>query len=60
MGFGNDNRGSGFRSNSFNNGPRTMHKAKCSECGKDCEVPFKPIEGKQVFCKDCFQKHRRF
>jgi len=44
----------------FNAGPREMSKAKCSECGQDCEVPFKPTEGRPVFCKDCFAKKRRY
>ena len=43
----------GFRSNS---GPREMHKAVCSECKQECEVPFKPTEGKPVYCKECFRK----
>ncbi len=62
MGF--DNRrggprggGGGFRRNF---GPREMHKAVCSECGKECEVPFKPTEGKPVYCKECFMKKRKF
>ena len=46
-----DNRGS-----SFDRGPREMHKAVCSECGKECEVPFQPTEGKPVFCRECFAK----
>jgi CxxC-x17-CxxC domain-containing protein len=37
-----------------NFGPREMHKAVCSKCKKECEVPFKPIEGKPVYCKECF------
>lgn len=43
-------------------GPREMHKAVCSECKKACEVPFKPTEGKPVFCRDCYNKKspRRF
>ncbi len=43
-------------------GPREMHKATCSECGEECEVPFKPTEGKPVYCKECFRKKkpRRF
>tara|TARA_Y100000310_G_C20675397_1_gene812757 strand:+ start:2482 stop:2715 length:234 start_codon:yes stop_codon:yes gene_type:complete len=41
-------------------GPREMHKATCSECGKECEVPFKPTEGRPVFCRDCFAKKKRF
>ena len=40
--------------------PRKMHKATCSECGKECEVPFKPTEGKPVYCRECFAKRRRF
>lgn len=51
------NRGEGFRRDF---GPREMHKATCSECKKECEVPFKPIEGKPVYCKDCYAKHKKF
>ncbi len=39
-------------------GPREMHKATCSECGKECEVPFKPTEGKPVYCRDCYAKKK--
>jgi CxxC-x17-CxxC domain-containing protein len=48
------NRG-GFKGNF---GPREMHKATCSDCGKECEVPFKPTEGKPVFCKDCYKSKK--
>ena len=41
-------------------GPREMHKATCAECGSECEVPFKPTEGRPVFCRDCFAKRRKF
>lgn len=44
----------------FSSGPREMHKAKCSDCGNDCEVPFKPTEGREVRCKECHQKHRGY
>jgi len=54
---GNFNRGGGFRRDF---GPREMHKAVCSECGKECEVPFKPTEGKPVFCRDCYAKKKKF
>jgi len=37
---------------------REMHKAVCADCGKECEVPFKPTEGRPVKCKDCFRKGR--
>jgi len=55
-----DRRGGFDRGPSFDRGPREMHKAICSECGQECEVPFKPTEGKPVFCRDCFAKKRRF
>ncbi|MEI6400151.1 MAG: CxxC-x17-CxxC domain-containing protein [bacterium] len=35
-----------------------MHKATCSECGKTCEVPFRPNGDKPVFCNDCFGAKR--
>ena len=38
--------------------PREMHKAICAECKKECEVPFKPTQGRDVFCRDCFAKKR--
>ena len=38
---------------------REKHKIKCSDCGKDAEVPFKPTEGKPVYCRDCFMKRRQ-
>ena len=50
-------RGGGFRGNS---GPKEMHTAICAECGQECEVPFKPAEGRPVFCKECFRNKRRF
>jgi len=37
---------------------RKMYKATCADCGKECEVPFKPIEGRPVYCRDCYRKHR--
>lgn len=52
--------GGGFRPRSNFGGPREMHKAVCSECGNECDVPFKPIEGKPVFCKDCYAKKKGF
>ena len=43
---------------SFDSGPREMHKAICADCGKECEVPFKPTEGRPVYCQECYAKHR--
>ncbi|MFH1404283.1 MAG: CxxC-x17-CxxC domain-containing protein [Candidatus Altiarchaeota archaeon] len=43
----------------FNDGfGREMHDAVCSKCGQSCQVPFKPTEGKPVYCKECFRKQR--
>ena len=39
--------------------PRTMYKVTCSDCGKETEIPFKPTGDRPVYCRDCFQKHRR-
>lgn len=33
---------------------REMFPAKCSKCGKETQVPFKPKEGKPVYCKECY------
>lgn len=33
---------------------QTMHDAVCSECGRDCEVPFRPTGDKPVYCSSCF------
>ena len=35
-----------------------MFPAVCSDCGKPCQVPFLPVEGRPVRCDPCFQKHR--
>lgn len=56
------NRGPGGKP-SFNSRPgfnrggderREMFKAVCAECGKPCEVPFRPSGDRPVYCKDCF------
>jgi CxxC-x17-CxxC domain-containing protein len=43
-------RGGGFR----DRGPVEMHDAVCDKCKKECQVPFKPSEGKPVLCSECF------
>ena len=49
----------------FSSGPREMSKVICADCGVECEVPFKPgkdAEGnlRPVYCRDCYQKHKKF
>lgn len=34
--------------------PMQMHQATCNECGKGCEVPFRPTGERPVYCRDCF------
>ncbi len=36
-----------------------MHKVTCADCGNEAEVPFKPKEDRPVYCRECFQKHRK-
>ena len=31
-----------------------MHDAICSNCGKRCQVPFRPTGEKPIFCNNCF------
>lgn len=58
---GNRDRFSSFgRKRSFNDrdsGTREMFDATCSNCGKQCKVPFKPTGSKPVLCSDCFSKN---
>ncbi len=32
----------------------------CESCGVSTKVPFKPTQGKPVFCRDCFDKTKGF
>lgn len=34
--------------------PTVMHQATCAECGKKCEVPFRPTGDRPVYCSSCF------
>ncbi len=46
-GFGDRDRGS-----------VTMYQATCDQCGRPCEVPFRPVEGRPVYCTACFGNKR--
>jgi CxxC-x17-CxxC domain-containing protein len=35
---------------------RTETRATCSACGKETTVPFRPSQGRPVYCRDCFQQ----
>jgi len=58
--FNRNDRSSGprrdFGGGGFNR-DRQMHHAVCSNCGKDCEVPFAPTGSKPVYCRECFEQN---
>ncbi|MGH9511826.1 MAG: CxxC-x17-CxxC domain-containing protein [Terriglobales bacterium] len=37
---------------------RTETRTVCSHCGRETTVPFKPTQGRPVFCRECFQDRR--
>ena len=57
---GGSGRRDGGRSNfRSDNRDRVMYKAVCAECGKTCEVPFRPTGDKPVYCSSCFESRRK-
>lgn len=42
----------------FNRERSEMFSATCANCGKQCEVPFRPTGNKPVLCRECFQNSR--
>lgn len=60
--FGNRSGGAGERSfggpRGGTGGPRESFEAVCAECGATTTVPFKPTQGRPVYCRDCFRSKR--
>jgi len=56
--FGNRDRGGDRGRSDF--GEKRMYKTVCTECGKECEVPFRPSGDKPVYCNNCFGKDDGF
>ncbi len=52
--YRNDNRGHGrdFRE-------RNLFQAVCADCGKACEIPFKPSTDRPVYCRECFSRRKQ-
>ncbi|MBX3394579.1 MAG: zinc-ribbon domain containing protein [Phycisphaerae bacterium] len=50
--------GRGGRGGFGGGGPKQMFDAVCAACGQQTTVPFKPAQGRPVYCRDCFQSHR--
>lgn len=50
--------GGGGYGGSRDRGPRQMFTATCSQCGNEASLPFRPTNGKPVYCSDCFKSQR--
>ena len=37
---------------------RDEYSVSCAQCGRDTTVPFKPAEGRPVFCRSCVERRR--
>lgn len=37
---------------------RTLYNVKCSNCGKDAQVPFQPSGDRPVYCRDCYMQKK--
>ena len=65
-GYGGGGGGGGYSAGGYSGGgygdrssaPREMFDATCSNCGKEARVPFRPTNGKPVYCSDCFRSMR--
>ena len=41
-------------------GDRQMYDATCAKCQQACQVPFKPTEGRPVYCRNCYKPKPRY
>jgi len=39
-------------------GSRETHTAVCADCGTETQVPFAPVPGRAVYCRNCYEAHR--
>ncbi len=37
---------------------RVETTTKCHNCGRETTVPFKPTQGRPVYCRECYQQRR--
>src|SRR3990167_2495703 len=37
---------------------RQLYNVKCSNCGRDTQVPFKPSGDRPVYCRDCYMEKK--
>lgn len=38
---------------------RTTYESRCDQCGASFRIPFRPTQGRPVYCNDCFGKKGR-
>ena len=48
----------GTSASTTGNYQRAETRTTCSQCGKETTVPFKPTQGRPVYCRECFQQRR--
>jgi CxxC-x17-CxxC domain-containing protein len=52
-------KGKGYKKGSGKDSEKPfMFKTTCDNCGRGCEVPFKPTSGKPIYCSDCFERNQ--
>ncbi len=61
---GGDYRSPGFREYNVAAGSvldrarRPTYPATCAQCGSETQLPFRPVEGKQYYCKSCYRDQK--
>lgn len=53
-----DKRKSSSREGGGMSRERSMVSVTCDSCGVATEVPFTPVSGKPVYCRDCYNQRR--
>jgi len=48
--------GGGYGRPPRSSGPRQSFDAVCAACGVATTVPFEPVQGREVFCRDCYRQ----
>jgi CxxC-x17-CxxC domain-containing protein len=46
------------RAEGHSSSPKQEIVATCAGCGKETTLPFRPTQGRPVFCRDCFKQKR--
>ncbi|MEG0999134.1 MAG: zinc-ribbon domain containing protein [Clostridiales bacterium] len=39
-------------------GEREMFNVVCDQCGVETQVPFRPTNGRPIYCRECLQQQR--